>query len=131
MLRPDRSTRIDRSERCLDGGGVAMATGPAAAARRIGGGTAFAIAVLVAIAPVVARGASAAPSLHETGRTSQGWALTPGGVQTDVGAGPQAVAVSPNGDLVVVANAGYVEHSLMTIDPSTGAVGETIPARGG
>jgi hypothetical protein len=42
-------------------------------------------------------------SFDATGKTPHGWGLTPAGRQTDVGPGPQAVAVSPDGRMVVVA----------------------------
>lgn len=108
-----------------------MAPNPAVAARRAGWAAAIALVVLAALSPVMAFGAASARPLAKSGQTSQGWALTPAGSQTDVGAGPQAVAVSPNGSLVVVANAGYVEHSLMVVDAATGTVTQTIAAKGG
>src|SRR5439155_1499442 len=40
------------------------------------------------------------------------------------------VAMSPTGNLLLVANAGYAHHSLMAIDPSTGDVLQVISAAG-
>jgi YVTN family beta-propeller protein len=40
------------------------------------------------------------------------------------------IAISPRGDLVLVANAGYARHSLMAIDPTTGRLIQTIRASG-
>ena len=101
------------------------------AARRVAGAATLAVAMLATISSVAIGGTISRLRLEETGQTSQGWALTPAGVQTKVGAGPQAVAVSPNGSMVVVANAGYVGHSLEVIDPKTGTVTQTIAAKGG
>src|SRR6266576_2313403 len=60
----------------------------------------------------------------------QGWHVTPAGSQTDLGLWPMDVAMSPAGDLLLVANAGYAHHSLMAIDPSTGDVLQVISAAG-
>jgi YVTN family beta-propeller protein len=56
--------------------------------------------------------------------------VTPAGTQTDLGLWPMDIAMSPRGDLVLVANAGYARHSLMAIDPATGSILQTIRASG-
>ena len=92
------------------------------------------LAALVTVAGIASSGAlTRAPSgpFDATGETPHGWGLTPAGRQTDVGPGPQAVAVSPDGRMVVVANAGYLDHSLMVLDPATGSITQTIRAKGG
>src|SRR3981081_2367136 len=68
------------------------------------------------------------PQPDGTSLTPQGWHVTPAGAQTDVGPNPLAAAVSPDGSLVLVANAGYSHHSLMVLDATTGAILQTIGA---
>jgi YVTN family beta-propeller protein len=72
----------------------------------------------------------AGPRPDGTAITPQGWRVTPAGTQTDLGLWPMDVAMSPRGDLILVANAGYAHHSLMAIDPATGKVIQTIRASG-
>src|SRR6266550_2792831 len=72
----------------------------------------------------------AGPQPDGTAITPQGWRVTPAGSQTDLGLWPMDVAMSPAGDLLLVANAGYAHHSLMAIDPSTGDVLQVISAAG-
>lgn len=50
--------------------------------------------------------------------TPQGWKVTPAGQQVDVDPGPLSVAVSPGAGLVLVANAGLSQQSLMVLDSS-------------
>src|SRR5437899_10348483 len=71
------------------------------------------------------------PQPDGTGVTPQGWRITPAGTQTDLGSNPLAVALSPNGKVLLVTNGGYNQHSLMVVDPATGAVLQTITAGGG
>ncbi len=109
-----------------------MRAGSARRARRFAWAIVLAAAATsVGMASSAALGRSPGAPLAKTGLTSHLWTLTPAGSQTDLGPGPQAVAVSPDGSLVVVANAGYLRHSLKTIDPLTGSVMQTIPAPGG
>jgi YVTN family beta-propeller protein len=68
------------------------------------------------------------PQPDGTGVTPEGWRVTPAGTQTRLGNDPLDLAISPDGTLAVVANAGYQNHSLMVVDTATGAVKETIPA---
>jgi YVTN family beta-propeller protein len=98
------------------------------------------IAILLAIGLSLAIAASASATLSRlvagprpngTGVTPQGWLVTPAGRQTDLGPGPLAVAASPRGNLVLVADAGYTKHALLAIDPATGSVIQTIKAPGG
>src|SRR5919198_620310 len=93
-----------------------------------------AAAALVAVATVAAAAIAAVPVAGPrpdgTAFTPQGWRVTPAGDQTDLGLWPMDVAMSPRGNLVLVANAGYTRHSLMAIDPSTGRVIQTIRASG-
>ena len=94
----------------------------------------LAISVSIAIAGSVAAAASqlvAGPRVNGTGVTPQGWLVTPAGRQTDLGPGPLAVAASPRGNLVLVADAGYTDHALLAIDPATGSVIQKIKAPGG
>jgi YVTN family beta-propeller protein len=94
----------------------------------------LAIAMSIAIAGSVAAAASrlvAGPRANGTGVTPQGWLVTPAGRQTDLGPGPLAVAASPRGNLVLVADAGYTDHALLVIDPATGSVIQKIKAPGG
>jgi len=94
----------------------------------------LAISVSIAIAGSVAAAASqlvAGPRVNGTGVTPQGWLVTPAGRQTDLGPGPLAVAASPRGNLVLVADAGYTAHALLAIDPATGSVIQKIKAPGG
>jgi YVTN family beta-propeller protein len=72
----------------------------------------------------------AGPRPDGTAITPQGWRVTPAGTQTDLGLWPMDIAMSPRGDLVLVSNGGYARHSLMAIDPATGAVIQTIRASG-
>src|SRR6266550_1982101 len=95
---------------------------------------AVAAAATLAVA-VVAMAAAAAtppagPEPDGTAYTPQGWHVTPAGTQTDLGLWPMDVAMSPTGNLLLVANAGYAHHSLMAIDPSTGDVLQVISAAG-
>jgi YVTN family beta-propeller protein len=74
---------------------------------------------------------SPAQKLEAPAVTPHGWGITPAGRQTDVGPGPQAVAMSPDGRMIVIANAGYSQHSLMVMDAATGAIKQTLRAPGG
>ena len=101
--------------------------------RKVRGARTAVAAVLLTIATVTiasARTPVAGPRPDGTAVTPQGWRVTPAGTQTDLGLWPMDVAMSPRGDLVLVANAGYARHSLMAIDPQTGAVIQTIRASG-
>src|SRR5260221_12411048 len=71
------------------------------------------------------------PQPDATGVTPEGWHITPVGHQTQLGPGPLAVAASPRGNLVLVADGGYTNHALVAIDPSTGSIIQTIIAHGG
>src|SRR5262245_51846540 len=68
---------------------------------------------------------STGPQPDGTSVTPQGWRVTPAGRQTDLGSGPLDVAVSPAGDIALVANAGYGNHTLMVVDTATGDVMQT------
>src|SRR5215510_13275662 len=69
---------------------------------------------------------STGPQPDGTSVTPQGWRVTPAGRQTDLGSGPLDIAVSPAGDIALVANAGYGNHTLMVVDTTTGDVMQTI-----
>ena len=56
--------------------------------------------------------------------------MTPAGTQTDLGLWPMDIAMSPTGNLLLVANAGYAHHSLAAIDPATGGTLQVISAAG-
>jgi YVTN family beta-propeller protein len=84
-------------------------------------------AVVLAATP----GAVPGPRPDGTGYTPEGWHITPAGRQTPLGPGPNAVAASPRGDLVLVADAGYSDHALLAVDPATGSVIQKIKAPGG
>src|SRR4029077_6055160 len=68
------------------------------------------------------------PQPDGTGVTPEGWRVPPAGTQTRLGNDPLDIAVSPDGKLAIVANAGYNSNSLMVVDTATGALKETIPA---
>ena len=61
--------------------------------------------------------------------TPEGWHVTPAGTQVPLGNAPLDIAISPDGRLGLVANAGYQNQSLMVVDTATGAVKQTIPAQ--
>jgi YVTN family beta-propeller protein len=92
-----------------------------------------ATSICLTTAVVLAATPGAVPGPHPdgTGTTPEGWRITPAGRQTPLGPGPLAVAASPTGDLVLVADAGYSDHALLVIDPSTGSVIQKIKAPGG
>lgn len=69
------------------------------------------------------------PQPDGTGVTPEGWRLTPAGSQTNLGNDPLDLAVSPDGSLAIVANAGYQNQSLMVVNTATGTLTETIPAQ--
>jgi YVTN family beta-propeller protein len=73
----------------------------------------------------------AGPRADGTAVTPEGWRVTPAGLQTDLGPGPLAVAASPRGNLVLVADGGYTDHALLAIDPASGKVIEKIDGGGG
>ena len=98
---------------------------------------AFKAAAAAAVLSVVVVGMAAAAVIRSAGPqpdgtaiTPQGWRVTPAGSQTDLGLWPMDVAMSPAGNLLLVANAGYAHHSLMAIDPASGDVLQTISAAG-
>lgn len=105
----------------------------------LGRGRSRSLTVFVAAAAVVVVGGFAAqsagivagPSGDGTAVTPQGWRVTPAGTQATVGAWPMDVAMSPTGNLALITNAGYSQHSLMVVDPATGKVTQTIAAQGG
>src|SRR5438874_3584889 len=70
------------------------------------------------------------PKPNGTAVTPEGWRVTPAGSQTKLGPGPLAVAMSPSGSVLLVENAGYWQQSLMVVNPSTGAVLQTIDENG-
>jgi len=70
---------------------------------------------------------AAGPMSDGTGVTPEGWKITPAGAQTPVGGGPLAVAVTPDGDRVLVEDAGYGPHALVVLDAHTGKVLQTFP----
>ena len=88
--------------------------------------TAAVLCVLVVAMAAAAAIRTAGPQPEGTAITPQGWLVTPAGSQTDLGLWPMDVAMSPAGNLLLVANAGYAHHSLMAIDPASG-VNENIP----
>ncbi len=92
-----------------------------------------ALSVCVTGAAVLAAVPDDTPGPHPdgTGTTPEGWHITPAGRQTPLGPGPLAVAASPRGNLVLVADAGYSNHALLVVDPSTGSVIQKIKAPGG
>ncbi|MDP9298558.1 MAG: hypothetical protein M3O98_07820 [Actinomycetota bacterium] len=93
----------------------------------------IAVGLCLATSAVVAATAGLAPGPQPDGTavTPEGWRVTPVGRQTQLGPGPLAVAASPRGNLVLVADGGYSDHALLAIDPSTGAVLQKIKAPGG
>jgi YVTN family beta-propeller protein len=69
------------------------------------------------------------PQLNGTGITPEGWRLTPAGSQTNLGNGPVDLALSPDGAIAIVANAGYQDQSLMVVDAASGVVKQVIAAQ--
>jgi YVTN family beta-propeller protein len=92
----------------------------------------FVATVILVVAGIA--GAAAAPTAGPqpggTSVTPEGWPVTPAGTQTELGPGPLAAAMSPTGAVLLVENAGYWQHSLMVVDPSNGAVLQTIDENG-
>ncbi len=58
--------------------------------------------------------------------TPQGWFLTPAGRQISLGDRPYGMAISPDGNTVLVSNDGLSVQSLMVVDRVTGTVVQTI-----
>jgi YVTN family beta-propeller protein len=109
-----------------------MRSKPRRRAQRLTMAAAFAGAVaLIGTVSGLATTLAPGPQPDGTAVTPHGWGITPAGRQTNVAPGPQAVAVSPDGRMVVVANAAYLDQSLEVIDPATGAITQTLPAPGG
>jgi YVTN family beta-propeller protein len=102
--------------------------------RKVLGMRTAAAAALLAVALIAMAAAAAAPVAGPrpdgTAFTPQGWHVTPAGTQTDLGLWPMDIAMSPKGNLVLIANGGYAHHSLMAVDPTTGDVLQTIRASG-
>lgn len=92
--------------------------------------TAAVLSVVVVAMAAAAAIPTAGPQPDGTAITPQGWRVTPAGSQTDLGLWPMDVAMSPAGNLLLVANAGYAHHSLMAIDPASGDVLQVISAAG-
>ena len=88
------------------------------------------LSVAVAAMAAAATPPTAGPQPDGTAITPQGWRVTPAGAQTNLGLWPMDVAISPTGNLLLVANAGYAHHSLAAVDPATGAVLQVISAAG-
>jgi YVTN family beta-propeller protein len=99
--------------------------------RAIAGLLAAALVIVTSGVAVTAEQMAPGPQPDGTSITPQGWRITPAGTQTDLGSNPLAVALSPNGKVLLVTNGGYNQHSLMVVDPATGAVLQTIKAGGG
>ncbi|GDY31766.1 bifunctional YncE family protein/alkaline phosphatase family protein [Gandjariella thermophila] len=90
----------------------------AAAVLVVGAGTAYAVNTAL----------HAGPQGDGTGVTPAGWRVTPAGAQTALGSLPTASALSPDGKLLLVLNAGDATHeSVQAIDPASHAVVQTIP----
>ena len=89
------------------------------------------ISLAAAIVSVLIAGASAAagsamltpgPKAGGTSVTPEGWRVTPAGKQIELGPEPLAVAVTPDGALVLVEDAGYSDHALLVFDARSGAL---------
>src|SRR6266576_6368901 len=87
--------------------------------------------VLTASAAVALTRLVPGPQPDGTSVTPEGWRVTPAGHQTRVGPGPMAVAASPGGNPLLVADGGYSDHALLAIDPATGSIIQKIKAPGG
>jgi YVTN family beta-propeller protein len=72
----------------------------------------------------------AGPQGDGTGVTPVGWRVTPAGSQTTLGALPTTAALSPDGKMLVVLNAGDGTESLQVVDTGDGKVEQTIPYKG-
>src|SRR5262249_56205205 len=69
----------------------------------------------------------AGPQGDGTGVTTQGWLLTPAGEQVTLGDRPMGIALSPDGNTILVSNDGSSAiESLMVIDRASGNVVQTI-----
>ncbi len=89
----------------------------------------FALAVLaLQVTAAAALPILVGPQPDGTAVTPEGWRITPAGSQTNLGNDPLDLAVSPDGTLALVINAGYQNHSLMVVNPATGVVQQTIAA---
>jgi YVTN family beta-propeller protein len=91
----------------------------------------FLAVVLTASVALAFSSQAPGPKPDVTSVTPEGWKVTPAGRQTKLGPGPMAVAASPRGNLVLVADGGYSDHALLAIDPATGSVIQKIKAPGG
>jgi len=69
----------------------------------------------------------AGPQGDGTGITTQGWDLTPVGQQVSLGDRPMGIALSPDGNTILVSNDGSSAiESLMVIDRASGDIVQTI-----
>ncbi len=94
------------------------------------------MAILAAAAVVVGAGAVAWAQLAEkfagpqgdgTSITPTGLRVTPVGSQEKLGERPYGMALSPDGEQILIANDGVYKQSVMLIDANTGTVTDTIP----
>lgn len=67
------------------------------------------------------------PQTQGASVTSQGWFLTPAGKQVQLGDRPYGVAISPDGNTLLVSNDGQSTQSLQVVDRATGTVVQSIP----
>jgi YVTN family beta-propeller protein len=89
-----------------------------------------ALGFAVTLTGAAAGGLTPGPQGDGTAVTPQGWLVTPAGTQTPLGPGPLAAALSPTGSVLLVANGGYWQQSLMVVDPVTGSIVQTLDERG-
>jgi YVTN family beta-propeller protein len=94
-------------------------------------GTAIAVAALAALAATViavaAGGLTAGPRADGTGVTPNGWIVDPAGTQLQVGGRPCGLALSPDGERLLLSNDGQGAQSLMSVDTTARSVAQTIP----
>ena len=87
------------------------------------------IAILAFLGVLIAKveNSSAAGPPTDSYQLPNGWRLTPAGRHLGVGTMPLNMALSPDGNYMLVTNNGYAEHSVMIVDTGEFKITETIP----
>jgi YVTN family beta-propeller protein len=91
-------------------------------------GATVAVALALAAAAAIAAGVlTAGPQPNGTGVTPNGWLVDPAGTQVQVGGRPYGLALSPDGQTVLLSNDHQGTQSLMAVSTSSKTVSQTIP----
>src|ERR1700742_26779 len=85
------------------------------------------ILVLLSVMIAKVEDSSAAAPPNESYQLPNGWRLTPAGRHLGVGTMPLNMALSPDGNFLLVTNNGYAEHSVMVVDTKEFAIKQVIP----